>query len=456
MRKGIKVRLDPTPRQERLLASNAGAARYVFNLGLMHIKSQLNGNTSCDGQGKADWSMPALRRWWNAWKQEIAPWWRENSKEAYTSGLQSLSDAFSNYFASRDGERKGERMGWPKWRSKHKTTPKFTYTTGSFGVADPYGLKLPRIGRVHCMENVEQLTGGIQPSRMTISKHGGHWYASLCVEVPDPQSPTTLEGHVGVDIGVKRIATLSDGTTVENPHTLKTSMRRQRRTQRKLNRRRKGSKRYLKAKKELQRVEGHVANQRRDRMDKLTTMLATTYADISIEDLSVKGMTKRPKAKPDPNNPDKYLPNGRKAKAGLNREILDVGFGMFRRMLEYKCALSGTRLHIVDRWYPSSKTCSNCGAVKAKLSLKERIYRCDHCGLVIDRDLNAAINIDVAGSAPRDVKRAWRARKTKESWPMPETLAASGEGNANQAAVPADCLRLGADAGNGVLSTRTN
>ena len=196
MRKGIKVRLDPTPRQERLLASNAGAARYVFNLGLMHIKSQLNGNTSCDGQGKADWSMPALRRWWNAWKQELAPWWRENSKEAYTSGLQSLSDAFSNYFASRDGERKGERMGWPKWRSKHKTTLKFTYTTGSFGVADPYGLKLPRIGRVHCMENVEQLTGGIQPSRMTISRHDGRWYASLLVEVPDPQPSTNLEGHV--------------------------------------------------------------------------------------------------------------------------------------------------------------------------------------------------------------------------------------------------------------------
>lgn len=136
--------------------------------------------------------------------------------------------------------------------------------------------------------------------------------------------------------------------------------------------------------------------------------------------------------------------------------ILDAGFGMFRRMLEYKCAQTGARLHIVDRWYPSSKTCSNCGTVKIKLSLKERVYRCDHCGLVIDCDLNTAINIDVAGSAPRDVKRAWRARKTKESWLTPETLAASGEGNANQAAVPADCLRLGADAGNGVLSTRTN
>lgn len=435
MLKGIKVTLDPTPRQARLLASNAGAARFVFNLGLMHVKSQLNGLTSCGGKGKADWSMPALRRWWNEWKQELAPWWRENSKEAYTSGLQSLANAFANYFAWRDGERGGDRMGWPKLRRKHRTTPKFTYTTGSFGVADPYGLKLPRIGRVHCMENVGKLTGGIQPSRMTISRHNGRWYASLLVEVPDPQPSTTLQGHVGVDLGVKRIATLSDGTTVENPHTLKASMRRRRRIQRKLNRRRQGSKRWVEAKRELQEVAAQVARQRRDRMDKLTTMLATTYQDISIEDLNVKGMTKRPEAKENPDNPGQYLPNGRKAKAGLNREILDAGFGMFRRMLEYKCALSGARLHIINRWYPSSKTCSNCGAVKAKLPLKERIYVCDQCGLVIDRDLNAAINLDVAGSAPEDDKRARRTHKTKTSWRTPEKpLQPVGEGNANQAA----------------------
>lgn len=270
------------------------------------------------------------------------------------------------------------------------------------------------------MENVGKLTGGVQPSRMTISRHNGRWYASLLVEVPDSQPSTTLQGHVGVDLGVKRIATLSDGTTVENPYTLKASMRRKRRIQRKLNRRRQGSKRWVEAKRELQEVAAQVARQRRDRMDKLTTMLATTYQDVSIEDLNVKGMTKRPKARENQDNPGRYLPNGRKAKAGLNRKILDAGFGMFRRMLEYKCARTGARLHIVNRWYPSSKTCSNCGAVKAKLPLKERVYVCDQCGLVIDRDLNAAINIDVAGSAPEDDKRARRAHKTKASWRSPE------------------------------------
>ena len=114
MRKGIKVALDPTPRQEQALWSHAGAARFAFNIALLHIRSQLSGCTPVQDKGRADWSMPALRRWWNEWKREIAPWWNENSKEAYNTGLQSLSDAFSNYFDSRSGTRKGRRMGWPR------------------------------------------------------------------------------------------------------------------------------------------------------------------------------------------------------------------------------------------------------------------------------------------------------------------------------------------------------
>lgn len=135
-------------------------------------------------------------------------------------------------------------------------------------------------------------------------------------------------------------------------------------------------------------------------LDKTTTMLAATYRDISIEDLNVKGMSRRSKPKENPAKPGQYLPNGQARKSGLNREILDQGFGMFRRMLEYKCAHTGARLHVIDRWYPSSKTCSGCGTVKTKLSLDTRTYVCHTCGLVMDRDLNAAINIQVAGSAP--------------------------------------------------------
>jgi len=146
-----------------------------------------------------------------------------------------------------------------------------------------------------------------------------------------------------------------------------------------LSRKVKGSRRRAKARAKVARIHAHVANQRLDAIHKATTWLAETYSEISIEDLNVAGMVK----------------NHHLAKA-----VSDAAFAEFRRQLEYKTARTGAVLHVIDRWYPSSKTCSNCGAVKVKLSLNERTYRCDGCGLVMDRDLNAAVNIKVAGSAP--------------------------------------------------------
>ena len=140
-----------------------------------------------------------------------------------------------------------------------------------------------------------------------------------------------------------------------------------------------GSNRRAKARAKVARIHARVANCRSDAIHKATSWLAGTYSDICIEDLNVVGMVK----------------NHRLAKA-----VSDAAFGEFRRQLDYKTARTDAKLHVVDRWYPSSKTCSRCGRVKAKLSLAERVYRCDGCGLVMDRDLNAAVNIKVAGSAP--------------------------------------------------------
>lgn len=160
---------------------------------------------------------------------------------------------------------------------------------------------------------------------------------------------------------------------------MKKTERKLKRAQKALSRKTMGSNRRAKARAKVARIHARVANQRLDAMHKATTWLAETYSEICIEDLHVAGMVK----------------NHRLAKA-----VSDAAFAEFRRQLEYKTARTGARLHIVDRWYPSSKTCSKCGRVKAKLSLSERTYRCDGCGLSIDRDLNAAINIKVAGSAP--------------------------------------------------------
>lgn len=385
MFEAVKVALDPTPIQERLMLSHAGAARFAYNAALAHVKAALEAGK------KPEWSYFSLINWWNANKDTLAvdadgvPWWRENSKEAANSGLRALASALSNWSKSRKGKRKGPRVGFPKFKSKDRETPRFAYAisglrTGALIEGDPKALWLPRIGRVHCFENVAARVDGAKVLSIAISRRAGRWYASLTVERDEPtvkQAPKG--GAVGIDLGVKTLATLSDGTVIPNPHHLQADEQRLKRAQKTLSRKTKGSKRRAKARERVARIHNRIANRRSDTLHKLTTMLAQTYSDISIEDLNVAGMVK----------------NHHLAKA-----VSDASFFELRRMLEYKTAKTGAKLHFVDRWYPSSKTCSNCGSVKAKLSLTERVYKCEHCGLVIDRDLNAAINIMVAGSAP--------------------------------------------------------
>ena len=381
----VKVALDPSPVQERLLLSHAGAARFAFNAGLAHVKDAL------DAGAKPEWSFYSLVRWWNANKDTLAvgddgvPWWAENSKEAANTGLRSLASALSNWSKSRRGDRKGRRMGFPRFKAKDRATPSFAYTTGSFGLiqGDPKALRLPRVGRVHCMEDVTERVGDARVLRMTVSQRAGRWFAALTVERDDnPMTKPPKGGAVGIDLGIKTLATLSDGTVINNPRCLAASERRLKRAQKALSRKTVGSNRRAKARAKVARLHAHVANQRIDAIHKATTMIAQTYLHISIEDLNAAGMVK----------------NHHLAKA-----VSDAAFGEFRRQLEYKTARTGAVLHVIDRWYPSSKTCSGCGRVKAKLSLSERVYRCNGCGLVMDRDLNAAINIEVAGSAPETI-----------------------------------------------------
>ena len=433
MLEAVKVALDPTPTQERLLLSHAGAARFAFNVMLAHVKD------SIDRGEKPEWSFWSLRKRWNAEKDTLAvdaegsPWWQENSKEAYSSGIEALSKGLSNWSKSSKGDRKGRKVGFPKFKAKDRVTPKFTYRTGCFGLVkgDPKALKLPRIGRVHCMENVAALVGDAKVLRMTISQHAGRWYASLTVERDNkPAAEPPKGGSVGIDLGVKNLATLSDGAVVPNPRYLKKSERKLKRAQQALSRKVKGSNRREKARAKVARLHARVANQRLDAMHKLTTRIAETFSDISIEDLHVAGMVKN---------------------RHLAKHIADAAFGEFRRQLEYKTARTGARLHVVNRWYRSSKTCSGCGSVKAKLSLSERTYTCEGCGLVLDRGLNAAINICVAGSATETINaHGATVRRSDRS-----------SGHATRVAVKCEpsvrggrrAVRLGADSRKAVLQT---
>jgi IS605 OrfB family transposase len=228
----------------------------------------------------------------------------------------------------------------------------------------------------------------------TVRFERGRWFASFTVDAeisrPGPRRPNAV---VGVDLGVKTLAVLSTGEEISNPQHLSRQLRKLRRLCRAMARRqgpdrrtrRNASNRWRRASAALGRAHGRVADQRRDSLHKLTTRLAAEFGTIVIEDLHVAGMMKN---------------------RHVARSVADASFGEFRRQLGYKAAWHGGRLIVADRWFPSSKTCSGCGAVKAKLPLSERTYAWAACGLVLDRDFNAARNLaalgrrELAGSGP--------------------------------------------------------
>jgi putative transposase len=238
----------------------------------------------------------------------------------------------------------------------------------------------------------------LDPSMVIVARESdGRWYVTFTVEteVPEPQPATGRS--VGVDLGVKDLAVLSTGEKIANPRHLERKARNLARYQRRLARCQKGSANRAKAKAKVARAHRKVRNARQDLLHKTSTRLARENDLIAVEDLNVAGMIRRPKPRPD--GKGGHGRNGAAAKAGLNRSVLDVSPGEFRRQLEYKCERYGRTLAVADRWYPSSKTCSSCGHLLRKLSLSTRHWQCPSCGTRHDRDINAAKNILAAGQA---------------------------------------------------------
>ena len=387
--------LDLTPRQERVVLAHAGAARVAHNWALARVKAVMDQRAAerTYGIGEADltpplgWSLPALRRVWNAAKPVVAPWWRECSKEAFNTGLDALARGLKNWSDFRSGRRAGRRMGFPRFKSRRRSTPSVRFTTGAIRVEpDRKHVVLPRLGRLKLHESARKLArrldaGTARIVSATVRRDGGRWHVSFtCAVQRVRRVPARPGARVGVDLGVRHLAVLSTGEVEPNPGHLHAATRRLRRLARRLSRRvgpdrrsgRRPSKRWEAARGQLARAHARVVNLRRDGLHKLTSRLAGEYGTIVVEDLHVAGM----------------LANRR-----LARRIADAGFAELRRQLAYKTAWNGGRLVVADRWYPSSKTCSGCGAVKTKLALSERTYTCTTCGLALDRDLNAARNL---------------------------------------------------------------
>jgi putative transposase len=370
--------LDPTPRQRRALASHCGAARVAYNWGLKLVTKRLD-QRRLDPTVDVPWTLPALRREWNRAKHQVAPWWAENSKEAYSSGLDGLARALKNFSDSKAGRRRGSPVRFPRRKRKGHCRDACRFTTGAIKVLDDRKhIQLPRIGMLKTHESTRKLARRLEQGTArilaaTISRTADRWFVSFTVEVE--RAIPAGNGHntvVGVDVGVRHLAVMSTGVVVPNPHALQQSRRKLRRLNRQFSRRKFGSKRRKITRRNLARVHARAANLRRDALHKLTTTLATQHGTIVVEQLNLAGMVRNRR---------------------LARALADAGLAELRRQLTYKTAWYGSRLILADRFYPSSKTCSACGWVKAKLTLAERTFTCEACGLQINRDLNAARNL---------------------------------------------------------------
>ena len=387
--------LDLNPGQERAVKAHVGAARVAHNWALARVKAVMDQRAAERSYGVPDelltpslpWSLAGLRKAWNAAKAEAAPWWGEVSKEAFNTGLDALARGLKNWADSRKGGRAGRPVGFPRFKSRRRATPSVRFTTGAIRVEpDRRHVVLPRLGRLKLHESARKLARRVDNDTArimsaTVRRDGGRWHVSFTVEVQRAERQPARPGSVvGVDVGIKHLAVLSTGELVDNPRHLVAAQARLRALDRACSRksgpdRRTGcrpSNRWQRASNRLGRAHARVANLRRDGLHKLTTRLAHEHGSIVVEDLNVAGMLRNRQ---------------------LARHIADAGFAEIRRQLAYKTGWNGGRLLVADRWYPSSKTCSGCGAVKAKLALHEREYKCEACGLVIDRDRNAARNL---------------------------------------------------------------
>ena len=368
--------LDPAPGQERALRSHAGAARFGWNWGL----------AACLDRYRVErrwYSGAELHKRWNAQKKAdpALAWWDQNSKCAYQEAFRDLDRALREFTRSVKGERRGRRLGFPRFKKRGRCRDSFRLT-GTLRCGRGT-VTLPRLGVIRTHESTRKLARRLEDGTArilsaTVSRRAQRWFVSFTVEVdravPDrhPRPGTAI----GVDLGIRSLLTGADdmGTVITIPGTkpLKAGLRRLRRAARAHTRKRPGSAGRRKAAARLARLHARVANIRADALHKATSMLAGRYESIVAEDLNVAGMTRNRR---------------------LARAVADQGFGAARRMLAYKTAWHGGTLVTAGLWFPSSKKCSGCGAVKAKLALSERTYRCEACGLVLDRDVNAARNL---------------------------------------------------------------
>jgi putative transposase len=398
IQQAYRFALHPSVEQEALLASFTGASRFWFNAGLALVKERLDARER--GQDvRVPWSYKQLCSEFkgDAMKDALAPWRSEVVIGSYQAGLEALGSALQNFS---DGRKHGRQVGFPRFRQKGRCRESVIFQRPRIRSARQVEFHR-RLGPIRTKERMSKLLRLLERDerarvmRATISRSGDGWYVSFTVErSPKRRRARRPNAAVGVDVGLARLATLSTGDVFANSRPLQDALRKLRRSQRQLDRQRRAnnpgnylsdgrvkpgasswikSQRMLRNEARMRRLHQRVANLRREQAHQLTTFLTREFGVIGVETLNMRGM---------------------QANRRLARHIGDAGWGIALSQLTYKTSWSDRCLLVAaDRFYPSSKTCSGCGTVRAKLSLSERVFACVACGLSLDRDLNAALNL---------------------------------------------------------------
>ncbi len=409
--RGKKVRLELNDNQETLALKHAGTSRHAYNWGVQICKELNDKREKIPSAIDLHKKLVAEVKSENKWYYEVSKFSPQEALRDLTNGSWSnffrelkngtIEKKKNNYISKQ--KRKGSPINYDKLNDIGK--PKFKKKGGydSFYLEGTSHqiikiknnkIKLPHFGWVKMSESFDE---DFTVKNVVISRTADDWFIGWKTEFDDNSlkiDGIELKPKVGADLGIKTLATLSDGTTFENVKAFNKYRQRLKKAQRKQSKRynpksKEQSNNYKKASKKVAKIHQKIANVRKDATHKLTTHLAKNHSEVKIEDLNVSGMMKNRK---------------------LSGAIQDGGFYEFRRQLTYKCEWYGSKLVVIDRFFPSSKTCSCCGKIKKDLKLSERIFNCDGCGLSIDRDLNAAINIknytvSYTGSACGELKK---------------------------------------------------
>ncbi|WP_328418100.1 transposase [Micromonospora sp. NBC_00389] len=366
VKRAYKYRFYPTPEQAEQLNRTFGCVRKVYNLAL-------------DARTRA-WAVHRQRStyvqssaWLTEWKRtEELVFLNEVSSVPLQQALRHLQAGFAAFW--------GKRSRYPRFKSKRKSRASAEYTRSAFRWRDGQ-LTLAKMDAPLTIVWSRALPDGAEPSTVTVSRDAaGRWFVSLLVEDPTVTSLPPVDTAVGIDAGITSLLTLSTGEKVTNPRHERADRRKLAKAQRDLSRKGKDTKNRAKARLAVARIHARIADRRRDHLHKLSTRLVRENQTVVIEDLSVRNMLRNHK---------------------LARAISDAAWTQLRGMIEYKAAWYGRTVIAVDRWHPSTKTCSACGRINTAMTLGVRAWTCPGCDAVHDRDVNAARNILAAGLAER-------------------------------------------------------